>query len=180
TLNRIPTVGTGVVVSGIAFHIHNQEARYPSRMSRLVRGLIFLTITVCYLPVGTLVAQSRDELRQKYGEPTSETFIVRPGISVTATFGTNGRVTEFLITPRNTALIKSRGASLTMDSVSAIVDELVPRSVRRKRLSAEFINLECLPENDCYGTSDNYENVSIYYNATAEGRVHYAVVQLKQ
>jgi len=149
-------------------------------VSQLVPDLVFFAIAACIVPGGTLSAQSGKALRQKYGEPVSETFIVRPGITVTATFGTNGRITEFLISPQNTAVIKSRGNSLSIDSVNAIIDELVPRAIRGKYLIGEFLNMVCLPENDCYGTSESYERVSIYYNAAAEGRVHYAVVRLKE
>ena len=66
-----------------------------------------------------------------------------------------------------------------MDSVNAIIDELVTRSSRGKQLIAEFVNRECLPENDCNGTSDSYEKITIYYNAAAAGRVHYVVVRVK-
>jgi hypothetical protein len=57
---------------------------------------------------------------------------------------------------------------------------MVPRTIRGKHLIGRFVNAACLPENDCYGTSDSYERVTIYYNAAAEGRVHHAVVQLKE
>ena len=150
-------------------------------MSRLVRGLIFLAVAVWYMPGGTLAAQSKDELRKKYGEPVSETFMVRPGIRVTATFGRNGRVYEFLIAPEHPGFIKSRNATLSVDSVNEIIDELVPRSSRGKHLIAGFVNAECLPENDCYGSSKSYKKIYIYYNASGEReRVHYAVVRLKE
>jgi len=145
-----------------------------------VYELVLLVIAVWLLPSGLLAAQSRNELRQKYGNPVSESFVARPDISVTATFGTSGRITEFLIFPKNTDLIKSRGKTLSVDSANAIIDELVPRSARGKHLITGFVNATCLPENDCNGTSDSYERVTIYYNAAAEGRVHYAVVQLKE
>jgi hypothetical protein len=64
--------------------------------------------------------------------------------------------------------------------LKAVIDELVPRSVRGKRLISGFVNATCLPGDDCNRTSDSYERVTIYYNAAAEGRVHYAVVQLKE
>ena len=106
---------------------------------------------------------------------------MRPGISVTATFGTNGRITEFLIYPQNTGELKfSRLNSLSKDSVTAIIDELVPPAVRGKHVISTFIHLDCPPANDCNGTSDTYEKATIYYNAAAEGRVHYAVVNLKK
>ena len=106
--------------------------------------------------------------------------MVRPGITITATFGTHGRIIEFLILPQNAGLIKSRGETLSQDSVTAIIDELVPRAVRGKHLVAGFVNTTCLPENDCNGTSDSYERIAIYYNAATGGRLHYAVVQFKE
>jgi len=67
--------------------------------------------------------------------------------------------------------------TFTKEEVKAIIDELAPNSMRGKYLIAGFVNMACLPENDCYGSSVSYEKITIYYNAAAEGRVHYAVVQ---
>jgi hypothetical protein len=57
-----------------------------------------------------------------------------------------------------------------------VIDELVPLSVRGKYVVAGFINMACLPANDCAGGSRTYEKVTIYYNGAPEGRVYYAVV----
>jgi hypothetical protein len=149
-------------------------------MKHRIRNVGIFSIVGWAAASGTLIGQSREELRRKYGEPVSETFVARPGITVTATYGTNGRIAELLISPENTALIKSRGATLSRESVDAIIDDLVPRSIRGKYLIAGFVNAACIPENDCNGTSVGYEKISIYYNAATEGRVHYAVVQLKE
>jgi hypothetical protein len=128
-----------------------------------------------------LVGQSTDLLRRKYGEPVSETFTVRPGIVVTATYGPARRIVELVIAPENKGMIKSRGTLLNKDSVKAIIDELVPSSRRGKFVIGEFVNWNCLPENDCVGVEEDYEKVTVYYNSTAEeGKVHYAVVQWKQ
>jgi hypothetical protein len=136
-----------------------------------------MILTIAVLPVGTLAAQSRDELRQKYGEARSETFSIRPGIQVTATYAADGRVTELLISPASDAgLIKSRGNGLSRDAMNAIIDELVPLAARGKFVRGEFIDMICLPADDCVGSSRTYEKVSIYYNAAPEGRVYYAVV----
>ncbi len=137
-------------------------------------------ITAYLLDSGTLAAQSIQKLRQKYGDPVSEEFIVRPGIKVIATFGTDGRIREFLVAPQNTALIKSQGMTLPIADVNAVVDELAPPSLRGKHLVSEFINADCLPANDCNGSTDNFEKVKIYYNAARDGQVHYAVIQLKE
>jgi hypothetical protein len=148
---------------------------------QFARDLFFFAIVAWLVAGGTLAAQSRSALREKYGAPASETFIVRPGISVTTTFGANGRSTEFLIYPQDTGTLKfSRSNSLSMDSVRLIIDELVPPAVRGKHVISGFINGDCLPANDCNGTFDRYKKATIYYNAAAEGRVHYAVVRLKK
>ena len=137
-------------------------------------------LLIALLTGTTIVGQSKDEFRRKYGEPISETFMVRPGISIAVTYQTQGRIAELLISPRTPALIKSRGDTLSRADVKAIVDELVPKSARGEFLISEFDNITCLPANDCQGTSENYEKVTIYYNAGTEGRVAYAVVQWKK
>lgn len=143
--------------------------------------LAFATIScgamVTALP---LLGQSQEALRQRYGEPTAETFVVRPGIVVTVSYSDRRRITELLISRENRELIKSRGRTLSHDSVNEIIDELVPVSSRGKYIMAGFVNMACLPENDCYGTTRTYEKVTIYYNAAAAGQVHYAVVQWKE
>jgi hypothetical protein len=145
----------------------------------LIRDLVISSAAGCLVASGTLAGQTRDELRRKYGDPLTETFIVRPDISVTATYARNGRITELLISPRITGSIKSRAVTLRQDSVKAVIDQLVPRSVRGKRRMAEFVNMTCLPEDDCAGSLETYEKVTIYYNAAAQG-VHYAVIQWKE
>ena len=129
---------------------------------------------------GAIFGQSREELRRKYSVPLSETFAVRPGMSATATYAANGTITELFISPRTTGLIKLRETTLSNESIRAVVDELVPESTRGKFLIGGFINATCLPENNCAGTSEDYQNVTIYYNAGREGGVTYAVVQWKR
>jgi hypothetical protein len=85
-----------------------------------------------------------------------------------------------LISPRNQDLIKSRGVTSSQDAVESIIDELVPRSERGKFLMSQFDNITCLPDNDCAGSSENYEKVRIYYNSGTKGKLCYAVVQWKE
>lgn len=148
-------------------------------MKQFIRDFVILSISGLLITSGTLAGQSRAALRRKYGEPIAETFIVRPGMSVTATYGTGGRIVELVISPRNTDLIKSRGRTLSKEAVEAIIDELVPLSVRGKPLSSGVLNATCDPENDCGGTEQLYRNVTIYYNAGKMG-LSYVVVQWKK
>jgi hypothetical protein len=108
--------------------------------------------------------------------------MVRPGVTVTATYAKNGRVAELLISPVASGYIKSQSLRkpMTKDFVQAVIDELLPSSMRGKFVIAGFDNTECLPTNDCWGSSEQYEKASIYYNAGQDGTVSYAVVTLKK
>ena len=134
-----------------------------------------LLLMMCMAVVG----QSKDELRKKYREPVSETFVVRPGIIATASYSSTGQVTELLIAPQLTDLIKSKSKGLSYETLKAVIDELVPTSVRGRGLLGGFANIACMPQNDCYGSFESYEKLIIYYNAGRHGDVNYAVVQWK-
>jgi hypothetical protein len=73
---------------------------------RLLKIVLLTTLAYTAVP-----GQSRDELKAKYGRVVSETFIVRPGIEVTATYAATGRIVELVISPQNTGLIKSRSST---------------------------------------------------------------------
>ena len=145
-------------------------------MKHLSRVLVVLGIGGLLSAPGTLAGQSKAELRRKYGAPISEAFIVRPGITATATYGTGGRIIEWLISPRITDLEKSGGRTLSYEAVKAVIDELVPPSVRGKQLGTGIRDVTCLPANDCDGSDQVYQNLRIYYNHGIAG-LSYVVVQ---
>ena len=128
-----------------------------------------------------MAGQTRAELKTKYGSAVSETFIVRPGIVVTARYSSTGRIVELLISRQNTDLIKSKnGNALNNDIVKAIINELVPMPKRGKCLMGSFLNVDCLPQGDCVGSEEDYERLTIYYNSADGGRSNYAVVRWKE
>ena len=137
--------------------------------------LVLILLILC----GGVVAQSRDDLEKKYGEPISETFLLRPGIIVTASHNSNGQITEMVIAPLVTDLIKSKGNGLKRDALKQLIDELVPLSERGTPQIGGFLNIACLPENDCYGSYDSYEKLTVYYNAGKTGNVNYVVIKWK-
>jgi hypothetical protein len=147
-------------------------------MRRLIRNSVVLAAGYV-ITSGTLIGQSRNDLRRRFGEPSSETFVIRPGITVTPTYAADGRISELLIAPTTPNLIKSRGSGLRKDAVTTIIDELVPLAVRGKHVFEGFSNMRCLPADDCAGSEQTYEKVTIYYNSAPEFRVHYAVVKWK-
>ena len=127
-----------------------------------------------------VVAQSRDDLKKKYGQPVAETFLVRPGMIVTASYNSTGQVTELLIAPQLTDLIKSKSRGLRQETLKEVIDELIPLSERGRGVFGGFMNIGCMPQNDCYGSYMDYEKVIIYYNAGQHGDVNYAVIRSKK
>jgi hypothetical protein len=127
-----------------------------------------------------VVAQSRDDLKKKYGQPLAETFLIRPEIIVTASYNSTGQITELLIAPQLTGLIKSRGSGLGHETLNEVIDELIPMSERGRGLFRGAFNVGCMPLNDCYGSYMDYEKVIIYYNAGQHGDVNYAVIRWKK
>jgi hypothetical protein len=72
-------------------------------------------------------------------------------------------------------------ATLLDPEAKKIVDQLVPVSQRGKAKMLCLLNDTCLPEDDCYGTEQEYEKVGIIYNsARADGRLRYVSVEFKR
>jgi len=128
----------------------------------------------------TVIAQSRDDLKKKYGQPVAETYLIRPGIIVTASYDSTGQVTELLIAPQLTDLIKSKSRGLSHETLKEVIDELIPTLERGRGLFGGFLNIGCMPQNDCYGSYNDYEKAIIYYNAGQHGDVNYAVIRWKK
>jgi len=140
-----------------------------------LKALVILLI-ICT----AVVAQSRDDLKKKYGQPVAETFLIRPGMIVTASYNSTGQVTELLIAPQLTDLIKSKSRGLRQETLKEVIDELIPLSERGRGVFGGFMNIGCMPQNDCYGSYMDYEKVIIYYNAGQHGDVNYAVIRSKK
>lgn len=124
-------------------------------------------------------AMSGNTLRQRYGQPISETFLVRTGIVATATYGPDGETCELVVEPQQTsALIKNFSGTKTIpyETLRAVEDELVPDSERGKSLMGAILNIGCLPDNNCAGSEHDWENVVEYDNAGTDG-AHYAVIR---
>ena len=127
-----------------------------------------------------LMVQSQGSLQQKYGPPMRESYLVRPGILVTAMYNKDREVCEMLIEPEPPpSLIKSSDAKLESRVLNEIIDELAPKSERGKHIGSSFLNLTCLPRNDCAGTSETYERVVIYRNGGVNAH-QYATIQWKR
>ncbi len=145
--------------------------------SRFVRILLF-----AFLASTLILGQSLDELKGKYGAAISETFIVRSGMGVRVRNGPNGRVAEMLIFPmRADSLIESRSMTFSYETAKNLLNELLPASRRGKFVIGGFVDAFCMPENDCAGSSEDYKNVTVYYNSSAKpGQLCYVDVRFKK
>ena len=128
-------------------------------------------------------ARNTQTLRQRYGHPVSETFLIRPGVVVSASYGASGSTCELVISPKepNGDMIKRWPGSDTIDYklLGEIEDELVPEPEGGKYKMGSFLNITCLPDNDCQGASTDWENIVMYRNA-GEAGARYEVIQWKR
>jgi hypothetical protein len=130
---------------------------------------------------GSFTARTPETLRHRYGKPLSETFLVRPGIVASVKYGTSGNTCELLIIPKDPDAIFTAPSSRTIDVklLTEIEDELVPKTERGKFIIGTFLNIVCLPQNDCAGTQEDWENVAMYTNAGETG-TRYEEIQWKR
>jgi hypothetical protein len=138
--------------------------------------VLIILLVMC----AAVVAQSRDNLKKKYGEAIAETYLIRPGILVTASYDSSDQISELVIAPQLAELIKSQSRGLDRKTLNEVINELVPTSERGRGLYCGFFNIGCMPRNDCYGSYMEYERLMIYYNAGQHGEVNYAVIRLKK
>jgi hypothetical protein len=160
------------------------DSKLPARLIRALgcslERSIMKTIILLLLICTSASSQTQDSLRAKYGKPVSETFKARPGINVNVTYSSTGEAREMIIAPElPDTPIKSSMVTIDNELVRGIIDELVPLKERGKYLMGTFLNITCLPKNDCAGSSEDYEKLTIYYNA-GKGGVNYAVIQWKK
>lgn len=114
-------------------------------------------------------------MRQRYGPPIAETYLIKPGVVASLSFGASGHVCEIVVSPEETASVK-RSQTFTTQQLTELIDELVPVNERGKPIVGGFFNATCLPDNDCAGTYSDSEKVSIYRNGGAD-RERYATIQ---
>jgi hypothetical protein len=97
--------------------------------------IVLILLLACF----SVVAQTKGELKKRFGDPVSETFMVRPGIVLTATYTPSGQIRELLIAPEVSGLIKSTSKTLSHYVLREIIDELVPARERGKFILSGFI-----------------------------------------
>lgn len=81
-----------------------------------------------------VLTQSSQELRNRYGEPDRERFLVRPGISLTVEYGSDHLACNALIEPPlPLTYTEERVPLMSLDIVSRVLEEVAPVAIEGKR-----------------------------------------------
>ena len=99
----------------------------------LKRSCLLQVVVVLMLTVSSVVAQRAAELQSKYGPPV-DVFVMRPGLLMTATYAADGSVCEMrIIEARTSGSNIGLRTPLTIETVPALIEQLVPESERGAR-----------------------------------------------
>ena len=101
------------------------------------------------------------DLRQRYGDPRTERFLMRPDVTLTASYGTEGRACVLEIEPRKDFLQEMvANETLSKETVDQLLEEIAPRSAWGRAsipLGSNVMSGSC----NSGMTFGEYENVSI-------------------
>ena len=141
-------------------------------------SLVFIS---CFVVAQTsFPGKTGETMRDRYGPPVSESFLVRPGIVVSVSYSKKGQECELFIRPQEPATsIKSAdqtAKSIDSKLLTRVIDELVPVGERGRHIIDAFVNIRCLPTDDCAGTGSTWEKISVYRNVSSNEE-HYATIQ---
>ena len=121
-----------------------------------------LLLTMFFIVAASGSAQTTDSLRAKYGRPTSETYDSGKGVMLTATFDDKGATCSLLIDRRGRSGVTPSSAETLSDAdANRILDDLAPTDSRGKYIIGTFLDVICMPDNNCFGSSQEYEKLTI-------------------
>lgn len=101
---------------------------------------------VCFLVglASLAVAPDSQELHNRYGEPTVERFTARPGISVTAEYGSDHLPCVLLIEPPQSIIHQAEQLPLMSSrDVSDVLEEIAPALLRGKEITSAIFRSGC-------------------------------------
>ena len=98
--------------------------------------------------------QDRNALRKQSGNAIGEVYHTSNHLTVTAFFDEQENICRARIEHENKA-------RMTDGEVNSVLDEIAPKSERGSYKMGTFLNIICLPDNDCAGVSEDYERLAI-------------------
>jgi hypothetical protein len=129
-----------------------------------------------------LPSNSGQSFLSRYGNPIAETYLVRPNIVASVSYGPSGDPCEIVISPKTPDLIVRKWpgtAEIDYSVLAEVEDELVPQDEWGRFKMSTFLNIFCMPENDCVGEENDWEKLVVYSNAGQHG-AHYASIRWKR
>lgn len=132
------------------------------------QGLILLS---AFIFQRSFPANTAQTLRERYGQPISETYLVKPGIVAAASYGPSGHICKIVVSPE-----RLWNRTFESKQLTEIIDELSPVDERGKLLMGTFLDVVCLPTNDCFGTASSYERINIVRNGGTDAE-RYATIE---
>ena len=96
-----------------------------------------------------VLTQSSQEFHSRYGEPDMERFNVRPGVSLTVEYGSDHLACKFSIAPTkpfDPSDSVGTFSTISSDTVTEILDEIVPLSTRGKETVGGAMASSCMNE----------------------------------
>ncbi len=118
------------------------------RLAAIVAGAVVALPSAVY-------AQNRADLSQRYGTAIGEIYRTSNRLVITAYFDKDGNICREHIESED------RGRRMTDEEVNTVLDEIAPKKERGNYIIGTFLNIICLPDNDCAGVSEAYEHLGI-------------------
>lgn len=138
---------------------------------RRVTKILIVGASLAFCGIG----QTSASLRSHYGQPTSETFSVRTGISVTVTYAVNGKASQLRFTPDK---FDQSLVGAPIEIMRSAFENLVPYDRRGNFVNNHSIPVSCPPVNDCKGVEEVYEFINVLTVFRKKGTL-YILVTLK-
>ena len=135
-----------------------------------LRSLGFVLLSA-FVFQASFPADTAQTLRERYGQPISETYLVKRGVVIAASYGPSGLICNIVVSPE-----RLWNSTFESKQLTEIIDEVAPVNERGKFLMGTFLNANCMPTNDCFGTAGTYEKVHIARMGSTDAE-HYARIE---
>jgi hypothetical protein len=117
-----------------------------------------------------------DKVETKDGKVVKETFRYDSKFLVIVTYSDSEKAASLQILPEKSQLLDVRNDPVVkQEELKSALDKIVTADEHGKYVCGTFLNIICLPKNDCGGTRWDYEKVSVYYNS-GNGGTRYAIL----
>jgi hypothetical protein len=107
------------------------------------------------LVVVSACAQDSATLRKTYGAPVGEVYRLGDDVMLTTSFNAEGSICGLRVEH------ETHGRKLTDAELTPLLDQVAPASARGKYIIGTFLDVVCLPDNDCDGVSELYSRMKI-------------------